>query len=73
MNATEPKSGLKTGVWFYDDKCWSYRGELHIVMQFEPASAEHLVAPMRISHCPSCAGRSYFPPQAVRRWLILPP
>lgn len=77
MNATEPKSGLEIGVWFYNEDIRRLKISLPVIVQFAKKSPEHMQEPMVISLCFPCEAwkfKSQYPNHAtIKRWLILPP
>lgn len=76
VDGREPKTGRPVGVWFENQECWMYRGNLPVVIQFGKTTPEHVTEPMTVSRCPPCERNKLnvqFPGRKVKRWLILSP
>lgn len=70
-NGIEPKSGLRTGVWFENKEFYRYRGSWPIVVRSEVVTPYRSVIHTVLSGCISCQ-LSRIRGNATR-WLILPP
>lgn len=71
----ETRTGLEVGVWFYDEKCWAYKGTLPVLLQFHKKTPQHCSEPYEVSGCPACAAprlKAQYGAR-VKRWLVIPP